>query len=472
MACPRLMNIPRLVCLLVVAALSGARAAAELKWEPDANMERQLFPSLLIATATQRPEDDGEEPDPELLGDRYGSVGIAITAPKAGAKVRVTVLENAVMSRSSWSGVLEKAGTEYYVAPAVNYKYDALRQTRQQVPLNVTFNVEVDGKSIGEKTETLTLRSINECPFAVSDAEDTIDEQKSAKAKKEPDKRTEQTDSPKRKSDKPKKNSGGIGGSVGETAEEAESSSDEEKPASDDEQTSSAQSDQGYTDMGWMFAAYVNENSPIVETILKEALATKIVDSFAGYQKEPAGVVKELFAIWSALQKRGIHYSNITTTAAASQVVYSQHVRFVEQSVANEQANCVDGSVVFTSILRKLGLRTFLVTVPGHMFMGIYLTPDGDERIALETTMIGSREDQEEKALEVMDGLREIRGTLDKKVAQSVAWKTFATALAVGTSNLVKNEAKFEGEDEPQYQITDINDARADGIMPIGYVKE
>lgn len=457
------MKASRVVWFAFVAALSGARAA-EIKWELDANMDRQLFPSLLIATATQRPDDDGEEPAPELLGDRYGSVGVSITAPKPKTKVRVTVLDNAVMNRSSWSGVLEKAGIEYYVAPPVNYKYDALRRLRQQVPLNVTFEVEVDGKSLGEKTETLTLRTINDCPFAVIDSEATIDDDADAKEEKDSDKASNAKTA--KTSDNPAKKGGGIGGTVGDDV------SDDENSSKSDEEKSSAQADQGYTDMGWMFAAYVNENSPVVETILKEALATKIVDSFAGYQKDPAGVVKEIFAIWAALQKRGIHYSNITTTAAQSETIYSQHVRFVDESVANEQANCVDGSVVFASILRKLGLHTFLVTMPGHMFMGVYLTPQGDERVGLETTMIGSHDDQEVKALKVMDGLAEIRGTLDNKVAQSVAWKTFATALAVGSSNLEQNAAKFEAEDEPQFQITDIDDARADGIMPIGYVKE
>jgi hypothetical protein len=50
-----------------------------------------------------------------------------------------------------------------------------------------------------------------------------------------------------------------------------------------------------------------------------------------------------------------------------------------------------------------------------------------------------------------------------------MAWKTFATALAVGTQNLEKHKEKFEAEDEPQYQIIDINEARKDGIMPISY---
>ena len=437
------MKVSSLVCFVVATGL-GVGYAAEIKWEPGANMDSQLFPSLILATATQRPEDDEKdsEPDPEVLGDPYGSVGVSITAPKAGTKVNVTLLENSVMNRSSWSGELKTAGTEYYVAPRVNWKFEQLRKVRQQVPLNVTFTVTVDGKDLGEQTQTITLRTINDCPFGVSDAEETIDEENAEEAGEAEEEAREE--------------SKGIAGG-GETTSDGE----EEESASEGE----------YTDMGWMFAAYVNENSPTVERVLKEALGTKIVDSFAGYQKDPEEIIKELFAIWTALQNRGIKYSNITTTAGDSPNVYSQHVRFVDESVANEQANCVDGSVLFASILRKLGLRSFLVTVPGHMFMGVYLTAEGDERVALETTKIGGREHEEKAALKVMDGLTDIRAKLDKKTADSHAWKTFATALALGTQTLEEHKEKFEAEDEPQYQVIDINEARKDGIMPIAYEK-
>ena len=66
--------------------------ADEIEWAPEANMDRQLFPSLLIATATQRPQEDDQEeakePDPYMLGDQFGLVGVSIKAPKGNAQVR------------------------------------------------------------------------------------------------------------------------------------------------------------------------------------------------------------------------------------------------------------------------------------------------------------------------------------------------------------------------------------------------
>src|SRR6188768_3618678 len=157
-------------------------AFGDIEWKPKCNMDNQLFPSLILATATQRPDtDDEDEADEDVLGDKYGLLGISIKAPTAGAKVKVTVKENTVMSASSWSGTLEKAGERYFVAPKLNYKFDQLRKARQQVPLNVTFAVEVDGKPAGEQAETIAIHSINDCPWAVLEVEETIDDEPQGK---------------------------------------------------------------------------------------------------------------------------------------------------------------------------------------------------------------------------------------------------------------------------------------------------
>lgn len=424
-----------LVALVAVAVYCRSASAAEVQWEPDSNMDGQLFPSLIISTATQRPDAD-DDPDPQVLGDEYGLLGVAITAPAAHAKVVVTLRENALMNTSTWSGELIESGTEYNIAPKINYKFAELRKVRQQVPLNVTFAVNVNGKPAGEKHETITVHSINDCPFAVDDAEETIN-------------------------DKPDEDAGGLARATGNGENNDNSESD-----SKDERDNSEGSTGETTDMGWMFAAYVNEGSPVVDTILKEALSSGGVDHFAGYQGGPDDVLHEVFAVWSALQKRGIHYSNITTTPGGSQLVYSQHVRFVEESLQNEQANCVDGSVLFCSILRKLGMRAFLVTQPSHMYMGVYLTRSGDDRIGLETTMIGAKVAADAEKVKTIPPLRSLQGSLAPKIRESDAWRSFERAVAEGTATLERDNAKLESED-PNYQVIDIDESRNEGIMPI-----
>ena len=50
-------------------------------------------------------------------------------------------------------------------------------------------------------------------------------------------------------------------------------------------------------------------------------------------------------------------------------------------------------------------------------------------------------------------------------------WKMFAAAVAVGTQNLRSNAAKFADEENVNYQIIDIDEARRGGIMPSAYQK-
>ena len=383
--------------------------AEEVEWTPEANMDHQLFPALIIATATVRPvepaDEEAEKPDPYLLGERFGLVGVSVKSPADNAKVKVTVKENELMTASSWSGQLAEAGKDYFIAPKVNYKFDRLRQTTQQVPMNVTFEVEIDGESAGEKYETLQVRSINDCPFAVANSEETLDDENF------------------------------IAGNAA---------------------------------LGWMFAAYVNENHPLLDKILQEALETKIVSAFKVTTHEHEETLRQVFALWSALQKRGLQYSSTTTTPGGSETVQSQFVRFIDQSLGNTQANCVDGSVLFASLLRKISIEPFLVTIPGHMYVGFYLGAGKSQFIGLETTVLGLADVADEKKPSDPTALTALRDKLEAAIKSRRDWKTFAKAIQVGTEDLMKNKEKLDAADA-NYQWIDLAEARSEGIMPIPY---
>lgn len=140
-------------------------------------------------------------------------------------------------------------------------------------------------------------------------------------------------------------------------------------------------------DISWMFAAYVNENHPLVEKILKDALE-KDTDSFSGYQGNAEEVKDEIEAIWNTVQSMGIKYSDVSVPSAESDYVNSQHVRLLGDSLSGKQANCVDGTVLLASILKKIGLNTYLMSTKHHMYLGVDLDEDGKKRIYIETTLI------------------------------------------------------------------------------------
>jgi len=267
----------------------GAREA-DVDWEPDVYPHGNIFPAFLIGTARVNLSEEvfaawGEN----HLGDPQGVIGVSLSGAGAGSKVEVVVKGNDYMAESRFKGTLDKDADGLLIHPKIAFKYDALARVTQAVPLAVTMAVKVDGKDLGEKTETVTLRSINDCLFGV---EETV--------------------------------------------------ADDEKPRT--------------SHYDWLFPAYVNENHPWVDRILKEALDTEIVSSFDGYQSgESDSVLLQIFSIWNVMQRHGLKYSNVTTTAAEERGVYSQHVRLFDESVTAAQANCVDGTVLLAAILRKIG---------------------------------------------------------------------------------------------------------------------
>jgi hypothetical protein len=262
----------------------------------------------------------------------------------------------------------------------VKFDFEALGKVTQTRPINVTFKVTRNGKAEDDIDEVMSLRQINDCPFAVV-------------------------------SPTPKKN--------GKVIQEPQ-------------------------DIRFMFAAYANENHPQIDQILKEAKATGLNESFHGYQGSEQDVIRQVNAIWVALQRRGITYSSITNTTPVKGV-YAQHVRFLDESINMTQANCVDGSVLMASVLKKIEIKTALVLVPGHCYLAFYSNDPakGGKLYGVETTMLGDKAD-----------LRDV-----------INASTFSRP-----DSLQKNAAKFQQENSG-FMLVDLDEAREAGIMPIPYVK-
>lgn len=216
-----------------------------------------------------------------------------------------------------------------------------------------------------------------------------------------------------------------------------------------------------FEDFSMVFAAYVNENHPWVDGILKDALKTGLVTGFTGYQSgDEDEVLKQVFAVWKVLQDRGIKYSDISTTTPSKYVV-SQTVRFLDDSIDATQANCVDGTVLMASVLRKIGLNVYLTMVPGHCLLAFDLGKGEEADImGLETTMLGSTDLGEAgKDIEAPDG---IKGTPNEK-----SFKVLAAALGAGTATLEEHAEAMADEESPDTQLISVAAARQLGIMPI-----
>jgi len=212
-------------------------------------------------------------------------------------------------------------------------------------------------------------------------------------------------------------------------------------------------------DYSWMFAAYVNENHPLIDRILAASLRNGIVPAFKGYQGSPSEVYQEVFAVWNTVQRSGVKYSSITTASGESEKVFSQHVRKLEECLSNSQANCVDGSALFASAFRKIGLHTSLILIPRHCFLLVYLDDDRHQPMVIETTMIGDV-DLNKQSLD--RGLNSLLSGRNNNLSRT----SFEQACRRGAEEYNNSLPYFEKA--PHYHRIDIERARKRGITPLG----
>lgn len=214
-------------------------------------------------------------------------------------------------------------------------------------------------------------------------------------------------------------------------------------------------------DTSFTFASYVNEQHPFIDKLLREALDIGVVRDFTGYQlRKDEQVLLQVYAIWDLMVARDVRYSSITTTAADSEIIASQNVRLLEDTINNQQANCVDGSVLLVSILRKIDIEAKLIFVPGHCYMGFFLDAEHTKFVALETTMMGAEVEEPEEIDELLDQ------SIDESLRGEASFPSFVAAIQAGMNSLAEVGEKFESEPE-QYRIVDISVARKIGVLPI-----
>ena len=195
-----------------------------------------------------------------------------------------------------------------------------------------------------------------------------------------------------------------------------------------------------YIDFSALFSCYVNEDHPRIDKILNEIIdkdkkARKI--TFYGYQGESdKDVLKQMEWIWNYFAAKGTRYSDITGSSNASEKIFAQYVRFFEQVIDNNQANCIDGTCMLASFYKRIGLDVSIILVPGHAFLAVTgqeTNKKGEPKNTyyLETTLMGSKD------------------------------MSFNDAL---------KEAKREFKESPEEEtfVVNINACRAAGIMPIG----
>ncbi len=210
------------------------------------------------------------------------------------------------------------------------------------------------------------------------------------------------------------------------------------------------------------YAAYVNEENPLIDKILREALNTRIVSKFLGYQAGTEKAVdRQVYALWHALQKRKFSYSSVSYSSLSSNMVYAQRVRTFEDALNSSQINCVDGSVLFASLLRAINITPVLVQTPGHMFVGYYTDEKRKKLTFLETTMIGDVNLDDYFPEEKLDS------TIHTKSQSEMSHLTFEKSQEYANRKYKSVEQKVR-TNQPRYLFVEINKAVRRQVQPIG----
>ena len=187
---------------------------------------------------------------------------------------------------------------------------------------------------------------------------------------------------------------------------------------------------------------YVNENHPLVEGILTEAKDTGICRAFVGYGDKDDDVMRQIRAVWKALQNRGITYSNIAESTHSTMHSF-QHVRMFEQSLNSGQANCADATVMLASVLKKIGLKVGVILVPKHAYLVVYDKTGERREFAIESTGLAN-------------------ATLEDSIR---------AATEEHEHNLRKIEEQLDDDSEDgQFHELALEDSRKSGVQPIPYV--
>lgn len=348
-----------------------------------------IFPSGILSVATT----DAQiiiPSDTMSLGNPKSIIAVRIRSSKPLSHVRIELAETKFFAQSVSEFDLPKPNTEYIIYPDIIWNYEALKNNVQAEPISVVVEADINGKNIGRKVRTFSVRSINECLLGYY-----------TKGRK-------------------------------------------------------------FHDTGVFFAAYVNEDHPMIDQILREALDTRIVNRFLGYQAGNAAAVEnQVYALWNVLQKRNFRYSSVSNTSLSSNVVFSQRVRTFEDALNSSQINCVDGSVLFASLLRAINIEPILVRIPGHMFVGYYTESNRKKLNFLETTMIGDVD------LDDFFPDEELDSTMEGKSKNQMSLLTFEKSKEYATKKYIQNEEGIHSG-KINYMFLEISKDVRRKIQPIG----
>jgi len=149
------------------------------------------------------------------------------------------------------------------------------------------------------------------------------------------------------------------------------------------------------------YGAWVTPNAEPIQRLLRKVVDKTATHSLQGYLTGRARVVEdEVKAIFDVLKDEKLVYVNSTIDFGRTASQNGQRVRLPRESLRHRTANCLDGALLFASLMEADSLNAGLVFVPNHALVAwqkrqMELDEDTDADLLenwqfLETTMVST----------------------------------------------------------------------------------
>lgn len=133
-------------------------------------------------------------------------------------------------------------------------------------------------------------------------------------------------------------------------------------------------------DNAQMLAAWVTKDDPDVNRIAKRITA-------GIYTGTDSGAWKAVTRVWNTLSYYHFQY---VSEPASYWTQDAQQVQFPIETINNGGGNCVDLSVLFSSLLEAISVKTYLGLSTGHCQI-MFQLPESGNQYVIEETLIGNR---------------------------------------------------------------------------------
>jgi hypothetical protein len=141
------------------------------------------------------------------------------------------------------------------------------------------------------------------------------------------------------------------------------------------------------------YGAWVTPHAEAVQERIRCAAALHATGMLPGYLRGGVENIREqVRALYQSLHQFGLAYINSVADFGAPTGSVTQRARLPRESLAHKNANCVDGTVLFASLLEGISLSPALLLLPGHALVGWESEEQAGDWQFIETTMIGSHE--------------------------------------------------------------------------------